>query len=582
MRVFAAVLLGMSLVASPLLARNAGETGKEDTPAAATSTSAVPDKPTAVKPEASAIESEMQELRSLVEEQRAELESQRAALKAQQLKMEALEEKFGATPTESVGAPAPITTAISSATPISKTTAALGNPAPNPAQKGDDEVSPLQLKIGSAYITPVGFMDFTGVFRSHDGGSGIGTNFAGIPYGNTFNTHLNEFRWSMQNSRVGFRVDAMVKGAHVIGYMESDFLGNNPGNVAVSSNSNTFRSRLYWVDVQRGKVELLGGQTWSLITPGRAGISPLPGNLFFSQDIDVNYQAGLVWGRIPELRLVIHPTNKVAFAVALDSPEQYAGGSAGGPTITLPAALTALGASGATSGQLNFGSTTLNVPNVAPDFIGKIAVDPSSRFHFEFGGLVREFKVWNSSPAPAGTSFTKTGAGGFVNLNAEVFKGFRVLTNNYWADGGGRYIFGQVPDLIVRADNTLSPIKAASTVSGIEFTHKNFFLYAYYGGIYVYQNLALDAPTGTPPVSAIIGYGVPKSSAQNRLIQEETLGINQTLWKDAKYGALNLMGQYSYLNRNPWATVNPSDAHINMVFLNLRYTLPGSAPTLGK
>ena len=34
MRVFAAVLLGMSLAASPLLARNAGETGKEDTPVA--------------------------------------------------------------------------------------------------------------------------------------------------------------------------------------------------------------------------------------------------------------------------------------------------------------------------------------------------------------------------------------------------------------------------------------------------------------------------------------------------------------------------------------------------------------------
>ena len=88
MRVFAAVLLGMSLVASPLLARNAGETGKEDTPAAVTRASAVPDKPTPVKSEASAIESEMQDLRSLVEEQRAELESQRAALKAQQLKME--------------------------------------------------------------------------------------------------------------------------------------------------------------------------------------------------------------------------------------------------------------------------------------------------------------------------------------------------------------------------------------------------------------------------------------------------------------------------------------------------------------
>src|ERR1700687_5901520 len=105
MRVFAAVLLGMSLAASPLLARNAGETGKEDTPVAASSASALPDKPAAVKPEASAIESEMQDLRSLVEEQRSELELQRAALKAQQLKMEALEEKFGATPSESAATP---------------------------------------------------------------------------------------------------------------------------------------------------------------------------------------------------------------------------------------------------------------------------------------------------------------------------------------------------------------------------------------------------------------------------------------------------------------------------------------------
>ncbi len=149
------------------------------------------------------------------------------------------------------------------------------------------------------------------------------------------------------------------------------------------------------------------------------------------------------------------------------------------------------------------------------------------------------------------------------------------------SDGGGRYIFGQVPDLIVRADDTLSPIKAASTVSGFEFTHRNSLLYAYYGGIYVYRNLARD----TNPLNLVgygVPYGVPSSAVQNRNIQEETFGFNQTLWRDGKYGALNLMGQYSYLSRKPWATLDPSDAHLNMVFLNLRYTLPGSAPTLGK
>jgi len=415
-------------------------------------------------------------------------------------------------------------------------------------------------------------MDFTTVYRNHNQGSGIGSNFGNLTIGNVANNHLSEWRQSMQNSRIGFRIDAMVKGAHVIGYMESDYLGNNGGNVAVTSNSNTLRSRLYWVDVTKDKWEILGGQTWSLITPGRSGISPLPGNIFYSQDIDVNYQLGLVWGRIPEFRFVYHPTNKVAFAIALDQQEQYVGGSGGGPNPTFPALL------GLAGSQLNNGTNTLATPNVAPDVILKLAWDPSSHFHVEAGGLERQFKIWNPNTQ---VTFQNTGAGGFLNLNAEVFKGFRVLTNNFWSDGGGRYIFGVVPDLILRADGSISPIHTGSTVSGIEFTHKNTLLYAYYGGIYVARNVSLDA-NGT----SLIGYGYSTSpNSQNRMLQEETVGFNQTLAKDAKWGALNFMGQYSYEQRNPWANTtgsaaNSREAHDNSVYLDLRYTLPGSAPAM--
>jgi hypothetical protein len=577
MRVIAAMLLSLSLAAAPLLANDAKDAAKEDSPIAVSGKAAVPDKPIeTAKPENAVIESELQDLRSLVQSQMQELESQRAALKAQQLKMEALEEKLHATPLEplnaSVEAPA---AAVSEATPaaaIGSTPRILSATAAAVPQEKSEDVSPLQLRVGSAYITPVGFMDFTGVFRSHDGGSGIGTNFAGIPYGNVFQNNLSEYRFSMQNSRIGFRVDAMVKGAHVIGYMESDFLGNNPGNVAVSSNSNTLRSRLYWVDLQKDKWEVLGGQTWSLITPGRSGISPLPGNIFFTQNIDVNYQLGLVWGRIPELRFVLRPTDKVAFAVALDSPEQYIGGSAGGATITLPATLSALGGT-----QLDNQTTTLGVPNVAPDIIAKLAFDPVSKFHVEVGGIERQFKIWNPSPSPMGATFSKTGGGGFVNLNFQLFPGFRLLTNNFWSDGGGRYIFGQAPDLILRSDGSISPIKSGSTVSGFEFTHMNTLFYAYYGGLYIKRNATVDL-NGTTQ----IGYGYTGSpNAQDRAVQEETFGFNQTLWRDGKYGALNLMGQYSYLARNPWFVgTSFREAHLNMVFLNLRYTLPGSAPAM--
>ncbi len=428
--------------------------------------------------------------------------------------------------------------------------------------------SPLQLRVGSAAITPIGFMDFTAVWRNHTGGSGIGTNFAGIPYGTSvYQNNLSEFRFSMQNSRIGFRVDADVKSSHVIGYMEADFLGNNPGNVAVSSNSNTLRSRLYWVDVKSGAVEVLGGQTWSLVTPGRSGISPLPGNLFFTQNIDVNYQLGLYWGRIPELRLVAHPSDKAAFAVALGSPEQYIGGSAGGPLVTLPSAL-----STASSAELNSGGNTLGVPNRAPDVIGKLALDPSKKFHFEVGGVARFFKVFNPTDS---STHSATGGGGFASVNFELFKGFRLVGNGFLSSGGGRYIFGQAPDLIAKADGSISLVKANSTVAGFEYTNKNTLLYGYYGGMWVDKNVATDTNGKS------IGYGYDGSpNGQNHVVQEYTLGFSETFWKDAKYGALNLMGQYSYLKREPWfvATGAPADANMSMVFLNLRYTLPGSAP----
>ena len=107
----------------------------------------------------------------------------------------------------------------------------------------------------------------------------------------------------------------------------------------------------------------------------------------------------------------------------------------------------------------------------------------------------------------------------------------------------------------------------------------DLMIYAYYGGVYIGRNTALDTN------GKLIGYGFTGSAnSQNRIIQEATFGFNQTLWKSAKYGALNFMGQYSYLTRSPWyvAFGAPANANINMLFFNLRYTLPGSAPTLGK
>ncbi len=414
-------------------------------------------------------------------------------------------------------------------------------------------------------------MDFTNVWRSSNTGSGIGTNFGAIPFSTSPAGMIAEERMSIQNSRIGARVDADVKGAHVLAYWESDFLGslNATTNVAVSSNSDPLRLRLYWIDLQKSKFEFLAGQSWSLLTPGRGGISPLPADIFYTQDMDVNYQAGLVWSRDPQLRLVYHATNNVHMALSFENPEQYIGGSSGGSPVSLPAALsTPYGT------QLDNGATTLSASNAIPDVVAKIAFDAGKKFHFELGGVVREFRVWN--PASTATHFSATGGGAQANLNFELARGLRILTNNYWSDGGGRYLFGQAPDLAVRADGSLSPVHSGSTVSGFELTRKNALFYAYYGGIYIGRDIQIDA-TGKP-----VGYGYAGAS-QNRAIQEATCGWIQTLWKDPRYGSLSFISQYSYLSRDPWyaAAGTPANASVNMLFLDLRYTLPGApaAPT---
>lgn len=621
------ILIGFVAVAlmsaMPTFANSDGDKSKDtsakSSPATSTTTSKANTSATnsaakaAAKPETVAPATELQKLRDLIQAQQQQLTEQRKALDDQQREINALQHQGR----DASVSPAPVTlekdansagvslagvesnsttknavttgnesssvatnTTAASSAAVATTPASAASPA---AAQGDQaNESPLSFKIGSAYITPVGFMDFTSVWRSRNGGSGIGTNFAGIPYGgpSVFQTNESELRFSMQNSRIGFRVDANVKGSHVIGYMEADFLGNAPANLAVSSNSNTLRSRLYWVDLRRGAWEVLGGQTWSLATPNRVGVSPLPGDIFFSDLMDTNYQLGDVWGRIPELRLAYHfPNDKAAFAIALDSPDQYMGGTNGSAAVTLPTCCAVYA-----GGELDNGTTTLSPPNRAPDIISKIVFDPSKRLHFEVGGIARFFQLYNQATT---THYSATGGAGFVNLDFGITNGLRVLTHNYWGDGGGRYIFGQTPDLVIRANGSPSLVHSGSTVDGLEFTQHNTTLFGYYGLVYISRNVQTDTSGcfigwGFSP-STVTGCPSP-SSGHNRSIQEGSFGFSNNFWKDAKYGALSLIGQYSYVTRNPWfvATGQPANAHTSIVFLDLRYTLPGSAPSLGK
>jgi hypothetical protein len=116
-----------------------------------------------------------------------------------------------------------------------------------------------------------------------------------------------------------------------------------------------------------------------------------------------------------------------------------------------------------------------------------------------------------------------------------------------------------------------------STLDGVEYQARpRLKLWAYYGGTYIYKNVAIDPSNGTP-----VGYGYADSpDSQNRSIQELTGGFTSFFWQDPKYWALQFSGQYSWLVRHPWfvGSGEPASANLNMLYLGLRYALPAVRP----
>ena len=160
------------------------------------------------------------------------------------------------------------------------------------------------LQLGPAKIRLIGYPALTGVWRSNNNGGNVATNFNNIPFDNTVPGTTSEFRLSPQNTRLALRVDADLKSSQIAGYFEMDFVGAPVGGNLVTQSGYPFRIRQAWLDWRKGKWEITGGQLWSLMTPNKEDILPWPGDIAAPQVIDLNFVAGFVVGRYPQLRLV--------------------------------------------------------------------------------------------------------------------------------------------------------------------------------------------------------------------------------------------------------------------------------------
>ena len=453
------------------------------------------------------------------------------------------------------------------------------------ARQDDARQDPNQsagtFRFGDAVLTLGGFADLENIFRTTNTQSNIATSFASIPYSNSPQGNVSEFRTTAQYSRLSAKVQENFRGNDVTAYIETDFSGNSAPSVYQSVNPHTNRLRLYFVDVKHGKWEFLGGQTWSWLTPNRTGIGPMPTDLALTYNEDQNIGVGFPYTRAAEFRVAYHANEHWAMGVGIEDSNQFIGGY-----VALPSAFSAI-----VSPQFDNGSQ-IGAANAFPDIISKLTYDRSfsgRHFHAELSGL---FTGAHASVKAIGASSFQThgtvGGGGQIAANYELLPKLTLLANAFWTDGGAHYLLGTGPQVVVRpsaagTDINLSMLHGGAGSAGLEWraTPKEAFA-VYYGANYYSRNYFPDT-TNTAHPETIIGYGGPGSpNTNNRSIQEVTFDWVQTFWSSTRYGALQTYAQYSYLTRSPWyvAPSDPKNAHLSMVYFGVRYVLPSTSGTL--
>src|SRR5271170_3699090 len=286
-----------------------------------------------------------------------------------------------------------------------------------PAVQNQEKGNPKPLgsfNIGDAVFTPGGFVDFENIFRTTNTQNNIATNFAAIPYSNTAQGHLTEDRLTSQYSRFNIKVTDKIGANDVTGYCEADFSGNDATNVYQVVNGHTLRLRLCFMDLKRGKWEVLGGQTYSWLTPNRNGLGPNLADLVLTYNEDQDVQVGLPYTRAAEFRVAYHFNEHWAMGLGIEDPNQFIGGF-----VALPTAF-----STQLSPQFD-NNAQVGAPNLFPDILAKIAHDTEIRgrhFHVEATGLVTGVRAGVSPVAGAPLSkHSAVGGGGDLAANFTLF-----------------------------------------------------------------------------------------------------------------------------------------------------------------
>jgi hypothetical protein len=458
-------------------------------------------------------------------------------------------------------------------------------------------------------VTLGGFIAAESVWRQRNQVNDIGTAFGAIPYpfSPLYNEH--EFHGTARQSRISLLVEGNIDPYQKLsGFYESDFLG--VGQTSNYNQSNSWAPRLrhaYFTYDNTGwggwGFHILAGQTWSLATQNQVDMTPRKENIPLT--IDANYVVGFNYLRQWQIRGVVDVAPGIALGVSAENPAAIVGAS----TATAPLGTGGAFASGGiVNGQVvNFvntggGGDFLQGVNVttdqAPDIIEKAAFDPGWG-HYEVFGLQRFFSdntlrcavgaCVAGSTTMVGTADNKTtfgaGVGGSVLLPL-IPKYLEFTANGLYGRGVGRYGAGQLPDVTIAADGSLSLVRGWSAMAGlIAHPWEGLDVYAYAGLEQIDSNFFNVGTTlfglGNPGFSnatclvttpfSFAGNTPADCIANNKKLTEVTVGFWQNVYK-GDYGRVAFGAQYEYIKRYSFDGIGgaPSTDN-NVVMTSVRY-----------
>src|ERR1700675_3435669 len=406
MRVLAAWMVALVLVASPVLAGTGG-TGDASSAAAnanngpaakenAASASAAPaTAATPAQPAPAGLDNQLQQLRDLLEAQSKQLQAQSEQMKEQQKKMKEMEDQLKT-----------VNTAVeNNGLGFSSNPAAIGAVGYYNDQEKKDE-PPQTIHIKGITITPGGFFAAETVTRSRAINNDVNTDFKGIPMPGSSQAKVPETNFSGRQSQITTLVQGKLDNVTLRGYLEADFLSAGVTSNNNQTNSYTFRQRQLFAQAAFDSGwTITGGQMWNLATETKKLLAPL--SEAKPTTIDAQYTAGFSWARQYGFRITKNFGNTFALGFSVEEPQATftAHGFAITQTTTTPTGAvgnavllttavsngnTLVGAAGDLAGLFN---NQANYSfNPAPDFVFKAAWEPGWG-HYEVFGIVSEFRT---------------------------------------------------------------------------------------------------------------------------------------------------------------------------------------------